>query len=31
VVEDLVSRKKQLVPLLPRIQAALSENTVPRV
>src|SRR6266700_4915495 len=31
VVEDLVSRKKQLVPLLPRIQAALSETTVPRV
>jgi manganese-dependent inorganic pyrophosphatase len=31
VVEDLVSRKKQLVPLLPRIQAALSENTIPRV
>jgi len=31
VVEDLVSRKKQLVPLLPRIQAALSETTIPRV
>ncbi len=31
MVEDLVSRKKQLVPLLPRIQAALSETRVPRV
>jgi manganese-dependent inorganic pyrophosphatase len=31
MVEDLVSRKKQLVPLLPRIQAALSETHVPRV
>jgi len=26
IVEGLVSRKKQLVPLLPRIQAALSGN-----
>lgn len=31
MVEDLVSRKKQLVPLLPRMQAALSETHVPRV
>ena len=31
IVEGLVSRKKQLVPLLPRIQAALSATTVPRV
>ena len=31
IVEGLVSRKKQLVPLLPRIQAALSAKTVPRV
>jgi manganese-dependent inorganic pyrophosphatase len=30
IVEGLVSRKKQLVPLLPRIQAALSATTVPR-
>jgi manganese-dependent inorganic pyrophosphatase len=27
IVEDLVSRKKQVIPLLPRIQASLSENT----
>jgi manganese-dependent inorganic pyrophosphatase len=26
IVEDLVSRKKQVIPLLPRIQASLSEN-----
>jgi manganese-dependent inorganic pyrophosphatase len=31
VVEDLVSRKKQLVPLLPRIQTALSETHIPRI
>ncbi len=27
IVEDLVSRKKQVVPLLPRIQATLAEKT----
>lgn len=26
IVEDLVSRKKQVIPLLPRIQASLAEN-----
>jgi manganese-dependent inorganic pyrophosphatase len=26
IVEDLVSRKKQVIPLLPRIQASLTEN-----
>ncbi len=31
IVEGLVSRKKQLVPLLPRIQARLTAPTVPRV
>jgi len=31
MVEGLVSRKKQLVPLLPRIRAALSETHIPRV
>jgi manganese-dependent inorganic pyrophosphatase len=31
IVEGLVSRKKQLVPLLPRIQAAPSETTGPRI
>ncbi len=27
IVDDLVSRKKQVIPLLPRIQASLAENT----
>ena len=26
IVEELVSRKKQVIPLLPRIQASLAEN-----
>jgi manganese-dependent inorganic pyrophosphatase len=31
IVEGLVSRKKQLVPLLPRIQSRLTAPTVPRI